>query len=400
MTVSHVELTSVTGVVRLGGMPEALSPPGTLTRMRRFVLGSVLMMAVAVAAYALWTFADVHGRGPLTITLGVLAVLVVAVTVQMYAVPFGATGGPRWNGAVPAVGLGAVLVATVLEASATHVGPGAMLLIGLLASGMVLCAPEERRGRVVLWAVVISAVLAAVIAAARGPTPFLGAPLCSLIASLAVWSSWWTYGVAFRLDQARTAEGELAVARERLRFAAELHDIQGHHLQVIALKSELASRLGDRDPRAASAQMREVERLARDALDDTRAVVGGYREVRLRTEIANAVRVLTAAGVHARYATDPEQIEIADRAAERLLGLAVREATTNMIRHARPAWARIDLAVRDGAQRLTVHNDGVRDTDGGSGSGLRTLAKRFAAAGGTLRWVHEGNEFTVTAELS
>ena len=115
----------------------------------------------------------------------------------------------------------------------------------------------------------------------------------------------WGWEVAARLERARRLSAELAVADERLRFAADLHDIQGHHLQVIALKSELAARLARTDPARAAAEMEEVQRLAAKALDDTRAVVQGYRRTSLDEEIANATRVLAAAGIDARMKVEP-----------------------------------------------------------------------------------------------
>jgi two-component system sensor histidine kinase DesK len=197
----------------------------------------------------------------------------------------------------------------------------------------------------------------------------------------------------------RTAE--TAVTDERLRFAADLHDIQGHSLQVIALKSELAARLATADPARAAAEMREVENLARDALRDTREVARGYREVSLETEIANAVRVLAAAGVRCR--TGPAAPGALRPDGERLLALVVREATTNILRHSTaedaaitwsPATDRVTLSIRNDAPLPVEHSA----QDGGRG-GLSGLAHRFASAGGRLTWQAEPHRFTLDAEL-
>ena len=190
-----------------------------------------------------------------------------------------------------------------------------------------------------------------------------------------------------------------SVAGERLRFAAELHDIQGHSLQVIALKSELAARLVADDPARAVAEMREVESLARQALRDTREVAHGYRTVSLTTEIANATRVLAAAGVSC---TTSSSLPVVPPAAERLLGLVVREATTNVIRHSRAARAEITLTPQGDAVRLLVTNDAAlvsTPETAVTGGGLAGLADRFAAAGGTLTWHRDADTFTVTAEV-
>jgi len=232
---------------------------------------------------------------------------------------------------------------------------------------------------------------------------------------------------------------EAAVTDERLRFAADLHDIQGHSLQVIALKSELAARLADTDPARAAAEMREVQALARDTLRDTREVAQGYREVSLHTEITNAVRVLAAAGIrcHTESAT-PGRLP---PTAERLLALVVREATTNILRHSTAAEAAMTWSPSPDRLTLTIRNDAplavagsgsaggdgpadrdnqvaqqVPDSGGGQGggearragdsrggsgpgSGLSALAQRFAAAGGRLTWRAEPHRFTLEAEL-
>src|SRR5829696_3172956 len=211
----------------------------------------------------------------------------------------------------------------------------------------------------------------------------------------------WGWEVAARLERARRLSAELAVTDERLRFAADLHDIQGHHLQVIALKSELAARLAASDPVRAAVEMQQVQRLATEALRDTRAVVQGYRRTALHEEIANTTRVLAAADIDARMQIDPAAD--ADRLSEtsrHLLGLVMREATTNVLRHSRARRAEVDYRVDAGLARLQVRNDGAIDQPGASpGSGLRTLAERLTAAGGRLTWERDGDRFLVAASL-
>ena len=230
--------------------------------------------------------------------------------------------------------------------------------------------------------------------------------------------------VTARLDDARRLAGQLAVADERLRFAADLHDIQGHHLQVIALKSELAARLAEADPARAAAQMREVQQLAGDALRETRALVQGYRRTTLDAEIANASRVLAAAGVEVRADVDAGLAASLPQAPRSLLGLVVREATTNVLRHSRATRAAIVLLPDDAGARLVIDNDGARPPgsgngtpdgtgDGagggrgagavgtaGDGTGLVSLAERLDAVGGRLSWVSDDDRFVVTATVT
>lgn len=209
-----------------------------------------------------------------------------------------------------------------------------------------------------------------------------------------------------RLEEARRQAGDLAVTRERLRFAADLHDVQGHHLQVIALKAELAERLLARGrAEEAGRALAEVRGIAADALGETRALVRDLRAVSLADELANAADVLAAAGADVQVRVDPAA-ETIPGAAGRALGLAVREATTNVLRHARPH--RVDVVLEpDGAHavRLTVRNDGVPapgdvgPEGGATGTGLVALADRAAALGGRAETVHEGGRFTLTVTV-
>lgn len=241
--------------------------------------------------------------------------------------------------------------------------------------------------------------------------------------------------VAARLDDARRLAGQLAVADERLRFAADLHDIQGHHLQVIALKSELAARLAEADPARAAATMREVQQLAGDALRETRALVQGYRRTTLDAEIANASKVLAAAGVEVLADVDADLAASLPQGPRSLLGLVVREATTNLLRHSRATRASMVLVPDGAGARLVIDNDGVRPAEpdggpagldggsagldgestgpgggstglgtrsagGGDGTGLVSLAERLDAVGGHLSWTGEGDRFVVTATVT
>ncbi|GAA2279708.1 hypothetical protein GCM10010402_40480 [Actinomadura luteofluorescens] len=206
----------------------------------------------------------------------------------------------------------------------------------------------------------------------------------------------WAWDIAGRLDEARRLSAELAVKDERLRFAADLHDIQGHHLQVIALKSELAARIAETDPRRAAAEMRDVRELAADALRDTRAVVLGYRRTSLDDEIANATRILAAAGIDAGTTAEPAAV---GDTARHLLGLVMREATTNLLRHSRARSASVDYRVTGGVARLRVGNDGASEPGAAPGTGLQTLAGRLRSAGGDLTWTRDGERFELVASL-
>ncbi|GAA1830483.1 sensor histidine kinase [Agromyces salentinus] len=212
-------------------------------------------------------------------------------------------------------------------------------------------------------------------------------------------SSLWWWEVVVRLDRNRRTAAELAVTQERLRFASDLHDIQGHHLQVISLKAELAERLLEVDPEAAREHIHETRLIAKQALEETRSLVAGYRQVAFDDELENAREVLTASGAACdlRLGALP-----ADAAARSALASVVREATTNILRHSEATAVTIEVATTGGFTELRIVNDGVTDvaasgaagaSAGGragaeaQGSGLAGLRERLAAVGGALETV-------------
>ncbi|MGF0173552.1 sensor histidine kinase [Streptomyces sp. Marseille-Q5077] len=311
-------------------------------------------------------------------------------------------GGPPVGLLTAAVGAGVVLAA--LPLAQRNYGLWAVtpaLVVAIVATYL----PPHRRRLLVGGAVVLALLPGGVVSLAADDGESAYAALFP--AGLVAFTAWvtlgplWAWDTARRLDQARRLEAELAVREERLRFAADLHDIQGHHLQVIVLKSELAERLVERDPARAAAEMKEIRQLSADALSDTRAVVRGYRRTTLDDEIGNATRVLAAAGIDARMTLDPDAgaADLTD-SARHLLGLVMREATTNVLRHSRAGHAEVDYRIADGHARLRVRNDGAEEHRAAlDGTGLRGLAERLEAAGGELNWQHEGDRFVVEAAL-
>jgi two-component system sensor histidine kinase DesK len=146
------------------------------------------------------------------------------------------------------------------------------------------------------------------------------------------------------------------------------------------VKAGLARRLLDRDPAAAAAEIGDVEQLAREALKDVRATASGYREVSLAGELSVAASVLRAAGIRAELPSAVDGVDPADR---EIFGYVVREAVTNVVRHSGARTCRIIL----GERSIEIRDDGAtgaRTTADDQGSGLRGLARRVAARGGTM----------------
>jgi two-component system sensor histidine kinase DesK len=193
------------------------------------------------------------------------------------------------------------------------------------------------------------------------------------------------------LRHARATVAQLAANEERLRLARDLHDLLGHSLSLITLKSELAGRMLPAEPVKAAQQVQDIEQVSRQALVDVREAVSGYRRPRLLGELAGAQVALTAAGivpvVPAESDGGPHLPAGFSQQRESVLAWALREAVTNVVRHSGARNCTIDLTQRqtlDGAYlELAVEDDGTGG-GGAPGNGLTGLTERLAAVGGVL----------------
>jgi two-component system sensor histidine kinase DesK len=187
-----------------------------------------------------------------------------------------------------------------------------------------------------------------------------------------------------QLGAARDEIGRLAVADERLRFARDLHDLLGHSLSVVALKSELATRLIDEHPEQAAEHVRDIEAVSRRALSEVREAVAGYRRPLLSAELAGARSTLAAAGIEVDAAPAPVGALPPD--AEAVLAWAIREGATNILRHSEASHVRISVAVgaRDAALELVDDGCGGQEAVDGDGTGLAGLAERVARVRGRM----------------
>jgi two-component system sensor histidine kinase DesK len=183
-----------------------------------------------------------------------------------------------------------------------------------------------------------------------------------------------------QLRRAREEVEAMAKLAERERIARDLHDVLGHTLSVIALKAELAAKLADRDPSRAVQEIQEVERISREALGDVRGAIDGMRAHGLSGELGGAAAALKSAGI--RFDADIARVPLSARS-EAALALALREAVTNVLRHARASTCRVELREQGDQVVLTVADDG----HGGplrEGHGLSGMRERIASAGGTI----------------
>ena len=183
-----------------------------------------------------------------------------------------------------------------------------------------------------------------------------------------------------QLSLAREQIARLAVGEERLRFARDLHDLIGHSLSVIALKSELAGRLIKNTPGLAAHEVEDIEKVARDALREVREVVAGYRQPTLAAELAGAHEALTAAGIE--YQAEQDHAPLPP-AVEAVLAWTVREGVTNVMRHSQAKRCAIRIRNHDSRATVEVVDDGRGGTPQ-EGSGLHGLRERVLQRGGTL----------------
>lgn len=189
----------------------------------------------------------------------------------------------------------------------------------------------------------------------------------------------------------------LAATAERERIGRDLHDLLGHTLSLITLKMELSRKLFERDPARSQRELAEAEQIARDALAQVRSAVTGFRAADMAAEIASAHLLLESSRVHLRHAPPPPMpgwIECG-------LAMVLREAVTNIARHAQASEATIALRIDGGAVVLDVADNG-RGGVSANGNGLAGMRERVAALGGTLRIDSPrggGTALTVTVPL-
>ncbi|MGP4021185.1 sensor histidine kinase [Saccharopolyspora sp. 5N708] len=288
---------------------------------------------------------------------------------------------PVVAGVVFALSLGAMAYALPRDQSGMA---WAMLLSGL-AGAHISAAPHRLRWPMTIGVLVLTGVTVTIVVSPDNPQQgvaagffimMIVAALISLIVGVA-----WFWDIVLELDRARAVAAELGIAKERLRFAADLHDIQGHHLQVIALKAELAERLVGTDDDAARGHAAEVAELARTALKDTREVVHGYRRSNLTTELDNAREILEAAGIQTTVDGDATRVP---PPLQPLFGALVREGTTNILRHSRAQRCELSISIDGSRTHVVLRNDRANPPNGAAGSGIDGLRQRFGTLGGRV----------------
>lgn len=235
------------------------------------------------------------------------------------------------------------------------------------------------------WAMAITASLCMLIALASA---LYDLPAMYWIVGLIVTSALGAMGNHFsgvedlhaKLRRNQTEIEHLATVAERERIARDLHDMLGHTLSVITLKAELADRQWDVDSDGARREIREIHDVARGMLGKVRETVHGYRPLGLRAEIDAVSRLLSSLEIRVDTEVAPGDLPPRHEAA---LGMVLREAVTNIIRHADSAVCRLRLTVDDGSATLEIDDDGVGGQHA-EGHGLRGMRERIEALEGRL----------------
>jgi two-component system sensor histidine kinase DesK len=273
---------------------------------------------------------------------------------------------------------------TVLVVQDAHPAGWGMVAIAWIS----LVTVRTSRVMTVVLALGTVAVAVTVSAVNPGPEPVPVLASLAIYGALSLTLPWanklwiWILDLTEQAHHTKDAEARLAVTEERLRFARDLHDLVGHSLSVIAVKSELAGKLTAIDTDRAAEQMAEVRALAQNGLRQIRSAVRGYRILDLASEVASVRAILEADGIRCKVdlpdgAVDPE--------AAGPFAWVVRESATNILRHSTATWCTVTLWAADGSAVLEVVNDGVTAvTADQAGTGLAGLAERLVAVGGTL----------------
>jgi two-component system sensor histidine kinase DesK len=183
-----------------------------------------------------------------------------------------------------------------------------------------------------------------------------------------------------KLRMAHEEIEHLAKVAERERIARDLHDVLGHTLSLIIVKSTLARKLLDVQPEKAKEEIADIEKASRDAMAEIRSTLRGYNTYKLTEEIQRAHSTLCSAGI----AAEAEAAEVTMSAAqESVVALIVREAVTNVVRHSQARSCRLKLTAENGSCVLSVEDNG-RGGIQMEGNGLRGMRERIEALGGTL----------------
>ena len=359
---------------------------GAVARSMSCTLRQHAVVLVWVPVLSVFPLTDLANGPTMLAQVALVAVTAAAVVVAVL------TSRPSGQGPVPYLAL-AALAACVVAGSAW--GGGWLVPWTLLA----ITVPAVLRGWLLVLAVPLVAVGTMVAGRLDGST---GAGLWisgagALLAGVATASFLRLLETIDELRRTREELARVAVAEERDRFSRDLHDLLGHTLSVMVVKSEAVRRLVRRDPDQAIEHATDIERVGREALNDVREAVQGTRTPTLADALDGARRALDSAAIAPEVLVDDPRLPAAT---DQVLAWVVREATTNVLRHSGADSCRIELSDGAGRLRLTVSDDGVGGPPPGTRrGGLDGLRRRLEAVGGGLDVQPGPDGFRLVAEV-
>jgi two-component system sensor histidine kinase DesK len=347
------------------------------------------------------------GYSALVVTLTIVDAVALVILQLRHSWPSRGTARPRgWPATLL---LQAVLMYALVPAAGWH----PLIMCGFLAGSALLLVPGAA-GRVAFAAVIASIPLVWAVKPPAGATTLeetLGAILFQTVEGasfgLLVYGLTRLAQLAVQLENLRGELAREAVAGERLRVARDTHDLLGLGLSAIAMKADLIGKLIGRDDARAGEETAVLARICATARADVRLVAGEARDLPLDAELADARDILASAGIDVRWFVSADPPSPPPEMAAVLVPV-VREAVTNILRHASARSCTLQLTADAGQWRLSISNDGSSGADGGgapvaaagrAGNGLRNLAGRLEAAGGQLIVSREDGTFRLTAEL-
>jgi two-component system sensor histidine kinase DesK len=283
----------------------------------------------------------------------------------------------RHPAAIPALLAAMLLLAIALLAGGAPHSYAALFVYFVAAVGVVM---PTNVAVPVIGATAAGVGIAGLVADAKG-----GDVAATVLTIVAIGLMMTAFGRIARANRELRATREelarLAVAEERLRISRDLHDLLGHSLSVIALKSELARKLVEREPERAAAELDDIQSVTRDALAGVREAVQGYRRLSLADELEGARRALAAAGIDCSLGESPFELP---EDVDAVLAWAVREGATNVIRHSGAQHCAIRVDANGDRAAIEIEDDGNGMVDGGAGSGLSGLRERAQRLRGEL----------------
>ena len=257
----------------------------------------------------------------------------------------------------------------------------------------VMVATQSQRGRA-RWLWLVGILAMTIMPAMLGMVSWVYTGGCMLFGPLVAVSTATMSRLeeqAAELLQTRTEMRDMTITAERERIARDMHDTLGHVLSVITIKSDLALRLSDKDPQRAKQEMAEVHQTGRQALKQIRNVVSGMGNTTVAAEIAHARYLLETANIHTEV--DNTALTL-PKPYQHALGMIIREATTNIVKHANATRCRIVLSSDAHQTRLRIYDNGTGAAFEPK-TGLTSIQQRAAQLGGTYEIARASDRNTV-----